>query len=280
MKYPYKINVESTTGCNARCTFCTRYTMTRKHGQMKDELFYKIIKEGKEIGIKEYSPFLMGDPFMFPNIWHWLDHMRDEEVIVSLYTNGIYIDVDRLIEYPNIKYLNFSVNAATPETHFKLMRGPSFDVVRKNYAEAMEKAYFPVRASFIIQEENEHELEDFKKMFPKHEVTGFSNWTGDRHDKLERKGEKVPCWVLFHQMTILCDGTVVPCCMDYDGKQVLGDANTQHLKEIWDNAEWMREKHRNYDFTTFVCRNCNYNVKHKFYKETDEGPNSNTSDSK
>jgi radical SAM protein with 4Fe4S-binding SPASM domain len=263
MRYPTKINFESSTACNARCTFCPRYDMTRLMGSMSDTLFYKIIKDGKDMGVKQYSPFLMGEPFVFPKIWEWLDYMEKEEVEVSLYTNGIYVDIDKLNRYKNIRYLNFSINAATDETHTKVMRGPKFDVAKKKFEYALKTAKFPVRASFVVIEENVHEVETFKSMFKKTEVTGFANWTGDRQSALARKGEKVPCWVLFHQMVVLWNGTVVPCCMDYDGKQVLGDANTQTLKEIWHNSSWMRTKHANYDFGTYVCRNCNYNVKPK-----------------
>lgn len=275
MRYPDKINFESTTGCSAKCKFCTRYRMTREHGEMSDELMRKIIKEGKEMGVKNYSPFLMGDPFVFSRIWEWLDYMEKEGVEVSLYTNGTHIDIDRLLKHKNIRYLNFSINAATPGTHKTIMRGPVFEEVKRKYDYAREKAYFPVRASFVITQDNVNEIDEFKKLFPSHEVTGFSNWTGDVSDPLERRGERIPCWVLFHQMTILYDGTVVPCCMDYDGKQVMGDADLQHLKDIWENSEWMRERHRNYDFGTFVCRKCNYNVKEKRH----EGPNGNISDS-
>jgi radical SAM protein with 4Fe4S-binding SPASM domain len=101
-------------------------------------------------------------------------------------------------------------------------------------------------------------------VFDKTATTGFSNWAGDKHDKLERKGERVPCWPLFHQMMILWDGRAVPCCEDYDGRQIMGDANTQTLKEIWDNSEWLREKHRRLEFDTPVCRDCNYNTKEKY----------------
>ena len=64
-----KIQFESSTACNAKCTFCPRYDMTRPKGEMSDELFYKIIKEGKEIKDSVFIPFLNGEPFVFPRIW-------------------------------------------------------------------------------------------------------------------------------------------------------------------------------------------------------------------
>jgi radical SAM protein with 4Fe4S-binding SPASM domain len=228
---------------------------------MSDELFYKIIKEGKEMGVTRYSPFMNGEPFIFPKIWNWLDHMEKEGVKVALYTNGEHIDVDRIVKYKNIEYLNFSINATNAETHKKVMRGPDFDKVTENYFKAREKAKFLVRASLVKTEANVAEVDEFNKKFVKTEVCEFSNWTDSRHSTLEKKGKRIPCWVLFNQMFILWDGTVVPCCMDFDGKQVMGDANTQSLKEIWEYSDWMRKRHRQNDFDSVaVCRGCNYNV--------------------
>ena len=260
MRKPDKINFESSTACNARCTFCPRYDMTRPMGQMSDELFHKIIRDGKEWGVKRYSPFMNGEPFVFPKIWQWLDYMQEEGVVVALYTNGEYVDIDRLCTYKNIDYLDFSINASTSATHKKVMRGPNFDRVKDNFFKAREKASFMVRASFVTTSENVHELEDFKRMFKKVEICQFSNWTNSRHDPLEKTGKQVPCYVLLHQMFILWDGRVVPCCMDYDGKQILGDANQKHIKDIWRDSEWMREKHRRCEFDTPVCVDCNYNI--------------------
>lgn len=263
MNKPLKINIESSTGCNARCTFCPRYDMTRPMGSMGDELFHKIIEEGIAWGVTRYSPFMNGDPFVFPRIWEWLDYMQERKLKVSLYTNGEFIDVDRLARYNNIEYIDFSINAATPETHKKIMRmqGDKFDLVVKHYKEAKTKLKCFVRASLIKTEDNIEEIDKFREMFGRVKVCGFGNWTGDRHSKLERKGKRVPCYPLFSQMYILWDGRVVPCCMDYDGKQILGDANKELLKDIWyKNMEWMREKHRNLDFSIPVCKDCNYNV--------------------
>lgn len=264
MNRPTKINFESSTSCNARCTFCPHLTMTRILGEMSDELFHKIIKDGKDMGVHQFSPFFMGEPFIFPRIWDWLDYMEKEEVKVALYTNGVHVDVDRVVKYKNISLLSFSVNSATEETHQKVMHLSNFAVVKENYEEARKKARFPVRTTFVITKDNVHEVELYKKVFDKTATTGFSNWTGDKHDALERKGERVPCWVIFRQMMILWDGRVVPCCSDYDGKQIMGDANKQTLKEIWESSSWLREKHKRCEFDTPVCENCNYNVENKY----------------
>jgi radical SAM protein with 4Fe4S-binding SPASM domain len=240
--------------------------MTRPMGEMSDDLFYKIIREGKEMGVRSYSPFLNGEPFVFPRIWQWLDYMEKENVKVSLFTNAEKVDVDRLLTYSNIEYVNCSLNAATEETYNKIMRGPKFDVVKKNIDELLErtpmKKPFGVRVSFVQTEDNVHEIDQFKSMYKKNrrKICEFCNWTGDRQSSLAKVGKRVPCWVLLHQMFVLWDGSVVPCCQDYDAKMILGDANKNSLREIWESYAWMRRKHRRLDFDIPVCSKCNHNV--------------------
>jgi radical SAM protein with 4Fe4S-binding SPASM domain len=257
-----KIQFESGTACNARCTFCPGYDMTRVKGQMSDELFHKIIKDGKEIRRSFFIPFLNGEPFIFPRIWEWLDYMRDEKVRVHIYTNAEFMDVDRLIEYPNISVICCSVNAATKETYDKVVRGPDFEKVKSKVEDLIKKTKKArIYVSMVVIDENKNEVELFKKNWGEKAIFGeFKNWGGARHDKLKKTGEKKPCWALMNTMNILWDGRVVPCCMDYDGKIILGDANKQTLTEIWHSSHWLRQKHRKLDFSMEPCVNCNHNI--------------------
>jgi radical SAM protein with 4Fe4S-binding SPASM domain len=257
-----KIQFESGTACNARCTFCPRIDMTRPQGQMSDELFHKIIKDGKEMRSSFFVPFLNGEPFIFPRIWQWLDYMRDEKVRVHIYTNAEFMDVDRLIEYSNISLICCSVNAVTKETYDKVVRGPDYEKVKANVEDLIKKSRKArVFVSMVVVEKNQHEVEMFKKMWGKRAILGeFKNWGGARHDKLEKNGEKKPCWALLNSMSILWDGRMVPCCMDYDGKIILGDANKQTLTEIWHGSQRLRNRHRKLDFSMEPCKNCNHNI--------------------
>jgi len=256
-----KIQFESSTACNANCTFCPRCDMTRKQGQMSDELFHKIIKESKEFRNPEIVPFLNGEPFIFSRIWEWLDYMKENDCKVYLFTNAEFMDVDRIIKYTNIRYVCCSVNAGTKETHSKVMRGPNYDVVESKVTELIKKAPFQVYVSMVEIEANTHEKEEFKKKWGKNAIFGeFKNWGGMKHDKLERTGKRVPCLSLLRAITILWDGRVVPCCLDYDGKLILGDANKQTLSEILISTRWLRKRHKKLDFDFDPCRLCNQNI--------------------
>src|SRR3954462_2903705 len=48
---PEIVPIESTNICNAKCVFCPRDDMHRKHGFMSFELFRKIVDECADLGI-------------------------------------------------------------------------------------------------------------------------------------------------------------------------------------------------------------------------------------
>jgi radical SAM protein with 4Fe4S-binding SPASM domain len=226
---------------------------------MSNELFHKIIEESKAFKNPEIVPFLNGEPFVFPRIWEWLDYMKDCRVY--LFTNAEFVDVDRLVGYKNIRYVCCSVNAVTKETYQKVMRGPNYERVVRNVRDLIEKAHFPVYVSMVETSDNQHEVEDFMKRWGKKAIMGeFKNWGGERHDALEKTGIRKPCLSLQRAITILWDGRVVTCCLDYDGKLILGDANKQTLSEILISSRWLRKKHQRLDFNYEPCRDCNQNI--------------------
>ncbi len=256
-----KIQIESSTSCNAKCKFCPRYEMHRPMGEMSDKLFYKIVQEGKELGITRFYPYLNGEFFIFSRAWEWLDYLEKEGCIVSLYTNAELMDVDRLIKYKNIHFVNCSLNAATSETHKKIMRGPDFTKSKENAKKLIEKANFKVRVSMVVSEDNKHEVEDFKKEWGKYAtISGMANWVGARPVKQENKKVRRYCNRTIRSITVLWDGRVCMCCLDFDGEHIFGDLNKESLSEIVENMKPIREAHKKHDYSMPPCNKCNYNT--------------------
>ena len=238
--------------------------MTRPQGAMSDEMFHKIIKEGKDMGVRRFIPFLNGEPFMSPKIFEWLDYMEKEGVSTCIFTNAGLLDkekIDRLVKYKNIEYINCSFNAASKETYDKIVRGPDFDKTRENIEYLIGKAPFKVKVGMTVIKENAHEQELFKQMWGRRAKFGeFINWAGRRHNPIEKTGQKIPCCYLLSKMNILWDGRVCLCCYDYDGRVIFGDMNKESLAEIWKNMGDVRRRHRRLDFDLPLCRDCNGNA--------------------
>ena len=259
---PRCIQFEISTFCNANCIFCPHSEMTRPQGTMSDEMFHRIIKEGKEMGVRRFILFLNGEPFVNTKIFEWLDYMQEKNVKTLLFTNASLLNkekIDKLVQYKNIKRINCSINAASKEIYDKVTRGPNYNKVVENVKYLLEKAPFHVTSEMTVVKENAHEISEFIKTWKGHNhINTFANWAGYRHNSVETTGEKVYCSSL-NNMYILWDGRVCLCCMDFDGHVILGDLNKQSLQEVWDNSESVRSRHSVLDFDMDLCRDCNLN---------------------
>ena len=76
----------------------------------------------------------------------------------------------------------------------------------------------------------------------------------------EDQGEQVFCYGLKDHFSILCDGRVVPCCLDREGAVTLGDIFTQDVEEILQSprAQAMRRGFSGRKATEELCRKCGY----------------------
>ena len=68
------------------------------------------------------------------------------------------------------------------------------------------------------------------------------------------------CYGLKDQIGVLCDGTVIPCCLDHEGDIALGNLFRQELGEILDSqrAKAMYEGFCRGQATEELCRKCGY----------------------
>jgi len=76
----------------------------------------------------------------------------------------------------------------------------------------------------------------------------------------EDRGAEVYCYGLKDHFAILCDGSVVPCCLDRDGEITLGNVFSQPIDGILSSprAEAMRQGFRCRTATEELCRKCGY----------------------
>ena len=76
----------------------------------------------------------------------------------------------------------------------------------------------------------------------------------------EDTGERVFCYGLRDQIGVLCDGTVVPCCLDHEGDLALGNLFETELDAILDTprAKAIYQGFQNKKAAEELCRKCGY----------------------
>jgi radical SAM protein with 4Fe4S-binding SPASM domain len=74
------------------------------------------------------------------------------------------------------------------------------------------------------------------------------------------KGSRFFCYGLKDQFGILVDGTVVPCCLDSEGRINLGNIFTENIDDILNSerARAMVEGFQHRAATEELCKKCGY----------------------
>ena len=264
-----RVYVEITNICNMRCSFCHGHS--RPPRQMTESEYSRILEQlaGKTQYIYHH---LMGEPLLHPKLSRFVEMARDAGFYPMLTTNGTLLS-DALLD-PKLHKLNISLHSFEGS-----------DVSR--HEEYLKKvALFSEKANEIgiliclrlwnngcDGGKNETALQILRQQFP-HPWTEnsrgyrirdglFLEW-GDRFawpDKDAPQGdEAISCYGLRDHFGILCDGTVVPCCLDSDGVIALGNVFREDLSDILSapRAKAMAEGFRNRRATEDLCRRCGY----------------------
>ncbi len=278
-EFPRLVQPEITNACNANCLMCPQSEMTRKVGEMDFALYRKIIDECSENKgrVKTILPFLNGEPLLNRRLKEHISYAKEKnrKAEVSIFTNASLLDEKRALELldSGLDKIHISFDGCTKETYERVRQNLNFDVVNRNVLgffrlrSKLKKKKPEVSLAIIEMEETKRENEKFvakwKPLADSVTVEGYSNWGGRIPEKdLKTKSEikRHPCPRLWFHAVILREGNMVICCLDYDGKFILGNVKENSIGEIW-NGEVVnkyRSFHLRGEYGQIpICEKCN-----------------------
>lgn len=273
-----KVYLEITNVCNRSCSFCPKTARPAKFMPEKD--FTAILDRLR--GWTEYLYFhLMGEPLLHPALLRYLELARERGFRVILTTNGTLLPHagEDLLRAPGLHKVNLSLQSFEANE-----AGDLEDYVNRCIAFASAAAERGILISFRLwnldgedvpgkHEENDRILELLSAAFPRpwpavrggHRLRdrvylNFGEtfrWPDLRET---RQNERHFCYGLRDQIGVLCDGTVVPCCLDHEGDLALGDLLSEDLGEILarPRAVRMEEGFRRGVAVEELCKRCGY----------------------
>lgn len=268
-----KIYIEISNLCNLRCSFCpgTR----RPPRRMTPEEFSAILPR-----IRPYTDFiyfhLMGEPLCHPELARFLAIAHEHGLRVIITTNGTLLSKaqDVLLSAPGLHKVNISLHAFEAND-CPLPFGTYLEnCFRFGQATRGEKlVVYRLWNQGGLDAKNREILDKMHLFFPDRWVverqgTRIAARTyleyGDKFDwpDLSAPEGTAPtfCYGLRDQLGILCDGTVVPCCLDHEGDIALGNIFTDDLADVLQT----RRARAIYDGFTAggaiepLCRRCGY----------------------
>lgn len=265
--------VEITNICNKDCSFCPGHV--REPQRMTEAEFDAITDKLR--GVTEYLYYhLMGEPTTHPLLPKFIGIAAEKGYKSVVTTNGTLLGKvgDALIA-SGIYKVNISMHS---------FEGDDVEEYRKYIDTCLD---FADRASskgiLVILRlwnegydggKNSDILRIMKERFADGEWKSAANGARIRHRLhleygerfawpdmgAEDTGEDVFCRGLFDHFSILCDGTVVPCCLDRNGDIALGNIFNGDINEMLlsSRATAIREGFKKRTVSEELCRRCGY----------------------
>ena len=268
-----KVYLEISNLCNLSCAFCPGTKRTKK--AMTVEEFAALLPK-----LRPFTNFLyfhlMGEPLCHPRLAVFLELAHEAGFRVILTTNGTLLarQQEMLLSAPGLHKVNISLHAfeandlAVPfETYLdgcfsfgKAAEGKvlvSYRLWNNGGQDEMNQQILTTMARYFPEPwaEERRGLRIGQKVYLEH---------GDKFDWPDLTapdgGSGVFCHGLRDQIGVLCDGTVVPCCLDHEGDIALGNLFEQTLDEILASPrataiyEGFSRRHASEE----LCRKCGY----------------------
>ncbi len=274
---PEYLNLELTAVCDAKCIHCPRHDMDRKVKPIDFELFKKIVDEAAELKVPIISPNGYGELLTLKNLPDYLAYIRSKKhrFTIAVNTNAHQFDEEKrkmFFEY-EVDFMNVCLDGATHETMAKVREKLNPARIENNlnalFKERKErKTKIPkVRLGFVVIPENQHETEMFlKKWKGIADIVGLDGYS-NRLDSVKKEmgvpGLKSPgsCVLPFNTLNIWSDGKSVICCQDWNEEHLVGDVNSETIKQIWTGKELtkIRDAHmRKMGKDIEACKKCNF----------------------
>ncbi len=299
--YPYNLIIEPTNICTLNCPMCPagNAMMKRKRGMMKFKDFKRIIDEmGSylyQIGLMNY-----GESLLNPELFNMIRYAERNNITTVLSTNALFLDKDNAFKLlkSGLNFLSISLDGASQDTYVKYRIKGDFQKVVENIDYLIKKrgqlkSPLFIDIGFLVTKFNEKEIEKAKDLAVKLGVDNFSlvklafpeyrevsketfmdfvpeNPFHSRYkivngelELKEKPKKKTPCIWAWDRAVVNWDGSLCPCCVDYDCKYYLGNYFDQGLKKIWNSKKYreLRKKILKDRNKIEICYNCSASMK-------------------
>lgn len=239
------------------------------------ERFRELLHREELLHIDELALHHFGEPFLQANFAKYVQVATDLgiQTVVSSNMNTLPESLARDVLAAGLSRLIISVDAADPVTYGRLRVRGHLERVEENIRTMLTvkselKSEVFIQVQFIQTPENSSEIGEFEERWTstpgidqvviRRERTHAGQVV--RHDKYDKRFEdRQPCRYLWESLVVVQDGTVVPCCKDFDAKMPLGNAFADSLNDIWngEGARKMRAQHIEGSYESLpVCATC------------------------
>lgn len=275
-EFPIHLDMEFFDICNQKCVFCPRneaihtklpYKINTKI-KIEEKLVNKIIDECKSMNLKSINFGAFAEPLIYKDIFKIVKKFTNIGVVDSrLITNALLLDkFGNQIFESGLVNLYISIDAFSEKT-YQMQRGPGYKKVINNVLNFLKKkeeknSLLPiVRVSFVETNENKHEVEDFVN-FWKNKVDHIDLQKKIDYTKPSETNYADKQWNCidpFRRLSVISDGSILPCCSFWGRALKIGNIATISLKDAWKSEKLNKIRNDLIEDKSSICSTCQSN---------------------
>jgi len=270
---PKFIKIETTNYCNGACKYCPHSGLKREKKEMSSSLFERIINDCVKLKVKEIHLTNFGESLLDSQLFKRIEYIKSKskKINTTFITNGFLLNnenIKKIIE-SKIDKIKISFDGFSSESYEKYRTSFKFYDIKKkveNLIKNNEKGIkIILNSTYSPSEINRKQIKNFYSEWTKKvdfiDLQKIHNWAKGK----DYYKNSPPCLLPSLYATILVNGDVVPCCLDYEGKIKLGNIYKESLGAIWNSKKYeeFRKDAISLKKRNVLCKKCNVPFLHK-----------------
>lgn len=282
-----EINIEFSSECNLRCTFCALDHNKEKFFLEKQTLI-KLLDELKNekrfSSVERIQLYNGGETLLHPEKFELLAIIKEykETFLASkrvfpkvvLLTNATLLrerQSKTLIDLNIVDEILVSLDGGSPESFEEFRLRAKWPLFYKNIMDFVRykkevASSIKLKTISIIPEEKPFTLDwmhpEFREILEaadSYELRRLHNWAGDVALDSKNKRHKIGCSLLMKQLVLLPNGDITVCCSDLNSRGVIGNLKNESLLKVYESKKrlsWLNSLFLNKKQEVDLCKNC------------------------
>jgi len=287
-----EVNIEFTSFCNLRCSFCSldhEKAKVKMSPELLEVFFHSMVNDSRFKKVEVIHLHNGGETLLNPQIKELLAVIKkykditlergDKFPTVYLLTNGTPLIEKKAVDIilsEAIDVMEFSMDGGSPRRFEEMRIKAKWDLFYKNikfFCEENKQAGNKVKTNIISVIDSDKPLDtgwmddqfvEVLNMVDTYELRHPHTWAGevdiegDSSNNIS-KPHKIGCGLLMHQLVFLPDGNVTVCCVDLNSKGLVGNIKESSLYDIYNSPtrrKWLELMYQGKKSEIELCKNC------------------------
>ena len=274
---PKVLCIESTNRCNFSCGHC--YS-SRSPTDITPSEFEQILGLNQDV-LSGQSIWLhySGEPLLHQKLERLIETSALYDVAPMLSTNGSLMTIEKsgaILKTP-LCMIVFSLDAFYEDTFQKIRRNHLFNLIKANtlnFINAREKSrnsHLHIQVQLVRTIQGPEEISRFVEFWQQSGVDSILlKKYSERAGRVRWKNimpptspsfraVRGPCFDPWHNLIILSDLSVVPCCADFGAELAIGNIRNKRIQDIWNSTKMVKLRRSHIDQFPLpsLCLGCN-----------------------